>query len=63
MLATISNVKCDRDDADIDIAYRMCCITVGTSPSFKVGTSPSFMAAWIENQVGKDKLQGGRKRG
>ena len=62
-LATISHGTCDFDDADVDIAYRMCCITVGTSPSFKVGTSPSFMAAWIENQVGKDKLQGGRKRG
>jgi hypothetical protein len=41
----------------------MCCITVGTSPSFKAGSSLSFMTAWIEDQVEMDKLQGGRKRG
>ena len=72
MLATISNVKCDRDDADVDITYRMCCITVGTSPSFKAstlfdtGANTSYVnrevAAWIEDQAGKGKQQGGRKR-
>ena len=57
MLATISNEKCDWDDADIDITYRMYCITVGTSPSFKAatlldtGANASYVnrevAAWI----------------
>ena len=73
MLATISNVKCDRDDADVDITYRMCCITVGTSPSFKAaplfdtGANASYVnrevAVWIEDQAGKGRQQGGRKRG
>ena len=37
-LATISCGTCDCDDADVDTTYRMCCITVGTSPSFKAAT-------------------------
>ena len=51
----------------------MCCITVGTSPSFKAatlfdtGANASYVnrevAAWIEVQVEKGKQQGGRKRG
>ncbi len=73
MLATISTVKCDYDDADVDITYRMCCITVGTSPSFKAatlfdtGANASYVnrevAAWIEDQAGKGKQKGGRKHG
>ena len=51
----------------------MCCITVGTSPSFKAatlfdtGANASYVnrevAAWIEVQAGKGKQQRGRKRG
>ena len=73
MLATISNGKCDWDDADVDITYRMYCITAGTSPSFKAatlfdtGANASYVnrevAAWIEDQAGKRRQQGGRKRG
>ena len=73
MLATISTVKCDCDDADVDITYRTCCITVGTSPSFKAatlfdtGANASYVsrevAAWIEDQAEKGRQQGGRKRG
>jgi hypothetical protein len=37
-LATISHGTCDYDDADVVITYRMCFITVGTSPSFKAAT-------------------------
>jgi hypothetical protein len=72
VLAAISNVKCDWDDADVDITYRMCCITVGTSPLFKAatlfdtGANASYVnrevAAWIEDQAGKGR-HGGRKRG
>jgi hypothetical protein len=64
VLATISNVECDWDDADVDITYRMCCITVGTSPSFKAaalfdtGANASYVnrkvAAWIEDQAGRE---------
>jgi hypothetical protein len=73
VLATISNVKCDWDDADVDLTYRMCCITVGTSPLFKAATlfdtgANAYyvnreVAAWIEDQAGKGRQQGGRKRG
>jgi hypothetical protein len=72
VLATISTVKCDCDDADVDITYRMCCITVGTSPSFKAatlfdtGANASYVnrevVARIEDQAGKGKQKGGRKR-
>ena len=67
-LATISYGTCDCDDADVDATYRMCCITVGTSPSFKAatlietGANASYVnrevAAWIEDQA-----EGGRKHG
>ncbi len=73
VLATISTVRCDCDDADVDITYRMCCITVDTSPSFKAatlfdtGANASYVnrevAAWIEDPAGKGKRKGGRKRG
>jgi hypothetical protein len=66
-LATISYGKCDCDDADVDTSYRMCCITVGTSPSFKAatlfdtGANASYVnrevAAWIEDQAGMGKQQ------
>ena len=53
MLATISNVKCDCDDADVDITYRMCCITVGTSPSFKAATlfDTGANASYVNREV------------
>jgi len=73
VLATISTVKCDCDDADVDITYRTCCITVGTSPSFKAatlfdtGANASYVnrevAARIEDLAGKCTQKGGRKRG
>ena len=67
-LATISYGTCDCDDTDVDIAYRMCCITVGRSPSlFDMGANASYVirevAAWIKNQAGEGRQQGGKKRG
>ena len=51
----------DYVDADVDITYRMHCITVDNSPSFKAailfdtGAHTSFVnrevAAWVEGQV------------
>jgi hypothetical protein len=34
----LSKSSCDCDDADIDTTYRMCCISVGKSPSYKAAT-------------------------
>ena len=38
MSAITTRVSCDCDDTDIDMTYRMCCLTVGDSPSFKAAT-------------------------
>ena len=53
MLATIFNGKCDWDDADADITYRMCCITMGTSPSFKAATlfDTGANASYVNREV------------
>ena len=58
---------------DIDITYRMGCIPVDNTPSFKAvilydtGAYASLInrvvAAWIEEQAGKGKQQGGKKHG
>ena len=32
-----TSVSCDCDDADINMTYRMCCVTVGNSASFREG--------------------------
>jgi hypothetical protein len=34
----LSKSSCDCDDAGIDMTYRMCCISVGNSPSYKAAT-------------------------
>jgi len=68
-----SKGSCDCDDADIDMTYRMCCISVGKSPSYKVatlfdtGAHASFVnrevADWIGNQEMTDRQVPNRKRG
>ena len=55
---SLSHITCDCDDTDVDAIYRICCITVDGSPSYKTrtlfdtGANPtSFVnrkvAAWI----------------
>ena len=36
--AITTTASCDCDDIDIDMTYRMCCLTVGDSPSYKAAT-------------------------
>ena len=57
----LSKSSCDCDDADIDMTYRMCCISVGNSPLytavalFDTGAHASFVnrevASWIEEHA------------
>ena len=64
---------CDCDDADIDVSYRMCCISVNISPPFKAstlfdaGAHASLLnrkvAAWIGQRAGRATRLGARKRG
>ena len=43
----------DRDARDVDITYRMCCITVGTSPSlFDMGANASNVNRRKEARMG-----------
>ena len=65
MSITMTHPSCNCDDTDVDITYRMCCITVGNSPSFSAatlfdtGSHTSFVnrevTAWIELQAKGDK--------
>jgi hypothetical protein len=54
-----SKSSCDCDDADIDKTYRMCCISLGNSPSFDTGAHASFVnrevASWIEEHGRTDR--------
>ena len=69
----VSKSSCDCDDTDIDMIYRMCCISVENSPSYKAatlfdtGTHASFVnrevATWIEEHGRTDRRHGDRKRG
>jgi hypothetical protein len=69
----VSKCSCDCDDADIDMTYRMCCISVGDSPSYKAatlfdtGAHASFVnravASWIEDHERTDWQVSDRKRG
>jgi hypothetical protein len=69
----LSKSSCDCDDADIDMTYRMCCISVGNSPLytavtlFDTGAHASFVnrevASWIEEHGGTDRQMLGQKRG
>ena len=62
---TMTHPSCNCDDTDVGTTYRMCCITVGNSPSlsaatlFDTGAHTSFVnrdvAAWIERQAKGDK--------
>ena len=62
--AVTAIVSCDCDDIDIDMTYRMCCLTVGDSPAYKAatlfdtGAHASFVnrevAAWVEGQAGRN---------
>jgi hypothetical protein len=72
-LLSKSSSNCDCDDADIDTTYRMCCVSVGNSPSYEAATSfdtgahASFVnrevASWIEEHGGTDRQVPGQKRG
>ena len=35
---TMTHPSCNCDDTDVDTTYRVCCITVGNSPSFSAAT-------------------------
>ena len=71
-LAIMTHEACDCDDADIDITYRMCCISVNNGPPFKAstlfdtGAYASFVkrevAAWIGQHAGRATRLGARKR-
>ena len=71
-LAIMTHGACDCDDADIDITYRMCCISVNNGPPFKAstlfdtGAYASFVkrevAAWIGQHAGRATWLGARKR-
>ena len=62
---------CDCDDADIDVSYRMCCISLNNSPPYKAstlfdtGAHASFVnrevAAWIGKQAGRVTQLGAKK--
>ena len=62
---TMTHPSCNCDDTDVDTTYRMCCITVGKSPSFSAvnlfdtGAHTSFVnrkvAVLIELQAKGDK--------
>ena len=68
--ATMTHRACDCDDADIDVSYRMCRISVNNSPPFKAstlfdtGAHASFVnrevAAWIGKQAGRATQLGER---
>jgi hypothetical protein len=70
--ATLIQPTCSCDDTDVDTSYRMCCITVGDSPSFSAatlfdtGAHTSFVnreiAEWIELQAKGDKGYTQRRR-
>ena len=57
----MATASCDCDDIDVDMTYRICCLTVGDSPSYKAatlfdtGAHASFVnrkvAAWVEGQA------------
>ncbi len=59
--AITTTASCDCDDIDVDLTYRMCCLTVGDSPSYKAatlfdtGVHASLVnwevAAWVEGQA------------
>ncbi len=59
--ATTDTASCHCDDIDVDMTYRMCCLTVDNSPSYKAatlfdtGAHASFVnrevAAWVEGQA------------
>jgi len=69
----VSKSSCDCDDADIDKTYRMCCISVGNSPSYKaatlldMGAHASFVnrevASWIDEHGRTDRQVSNRMRG
>ena len=69
----LSKSSCDCDDADIDMTYHMCCISVGNSPSYKAatlfdtGAHASFVNRevdqWIEEHGGTDRQVPEQKRG
>ena len=37
-MTSLAHISCDCDAQDIDTTYRMCCVTVGNSPSYSAAT-------------------------
>ena len=72
-MTSLAHISCDCDAQDIDTTYRMCCVTVGNSPSysaatlFDTGAHTSFVnrevAAWIvqQSKTSDGVTQGKRK--
>ena len=72
-MTSLAHISCDCNAQDIDTTYRMCCATVGNSPSysaatlFDTGAHTSFVnrevAAWIvqQSKIGDGVTQGKRK--
>ena len=58
---TMTHPSCSYDDNDVDTTYRMCCITVGNSPSFSAATLFE-VATCIELQAKGDKGYAKRRR-
>ena len=36
--SSLTHIACDCDGNDVDTTYRMCCISVGTSTTYKVAS-------------------------
>ena len=51
-MTSLAHISCDCDAQDIDTTYRMCCVTVGNSPSHSAATlfDTGEVAAWIVQQ-------------
>ena len=55
--AVTAIVSCDCDDIDIDMTYRMCCLTVGDSPAYKAATlfDTGAHASFVNREVAARK--------
>ena len=72
-LAIMTHRACDCDDADVDVSYRTCCISINNDPPLKAstlfdtGAHASFVnrevAAWIGKHAGRATRLKARKRG
>ena len=53
--AITTRVSYDCDDTDNDMTYRMCCLTVGDSPSFKAATMHHLLIGRMDRGAGKEE--------